>query len=174
MNGRKRFLTNLFAAFRTADDSTRRLYAEKLSRWSLSDDAWSRALSRLVADHQYLPTLAEIYPVLKRAEVQERPGSTSGAWELWTDLSGHRQSRRVDLNQARQPLPDGASDYHLAVDQPFGYQSCTREEAREAFRLGWLESGADPGKLAALWPAGEAAPHLERVAADYDDSELPF
>ena len=172
MNGRKRFLTGLFAAFRSADESTRRLYADKLARWSLSDDAWSRALSRLVADHQYLPTLAEIYPVLKRAEVQERPGSKSGAWEAWTapDGKGQRIAHRVNLDQGRpSSAPDAALEYRILVDNPAMYEQCSPAEARAAFRDGWIASGADPAKLPALWPASQAAPHLERLAADYGD-----
>lgn len=169
-----RFLIGLFAAFPAADSSTRGLYRDKLSRWSLSDDVWARALSRVVGDYQgpFPPPLADLYRVLKDAERSAQPRG-SGAWEVWTapDGNGQRIARRIDLDRGTPAAPDGARDYGVLVDDPARYHQCTRAEAREAFRAGWIESGADPGKLAALWPVTRAAPHLELVASDYGDPE---
>lgn len=118
----ERFTKNLFAAFPASksDEHTRALYRAKLARWSCSEDVWARALSRLVADYQFLPTLAEVYAALKAAAAVARSGTRSGAWELWDDARGLRYARRVDLDHDHPAAPEGAAHYHLVVDRPFG------------------------------------------------------
>jgi len=62
--------------------------------------------------------------------------------------------------------PKGAKNVHLCVspDREYGYQQATPEEARAAFREGFLHGGGDPGKLDSYFRA---------ATSDLPD-ELPF
>lgn len=124
--GATRFLKNLCAAYCrwSIADQTKEFYLERLSRWSLKPEQWSRALSRIIAEitDDSLPALGDIYKYLKAASAET--GDEKGdhvAWLLFT-LDGARYARRVPDPMHVPKLPIGATDPHLALPPSMQYR----------------------------------------------------
>lgn len=169
-----RFVKNLASAFgkwKTTQD-TIDLYIEKLSKWHLTDEQWSKALSRIVADRidSDFPTIGLVCEYLK-AQRSVPPENSDLGWMTWR-LAGKSYSMRVkaengrwvwarmgcsDRHRERVMLqhnpgtvaepPEGADCIVILPDNPAETERCTREEAREAFTRGYIEAGGDPSRL---------------------------
>ena len=190
----ERFIVNLSAAFsKRTTPETAQLYYQKLSKWNLTDDQWARALSVLVADCSDFPKLNQIYPVLA-AFNPRRAVETKNAIFQTFELGGLRVARKID-NPAYPPmLPSGATDEHIVIPDdlvaPGTYEACSHSDIREAFRSGWVSSGADPGKVDAVFSAIDrelklpapdrgggfvsVAEVMNLEAGDYENDEVPF
>lgn len=138
-----RFVKNLTAAYGKwrMGEETADLYLEKLEKWHLSPEEWSRATSRIIAEiTDNLPALGVIYGYLKAAQATNK--SRPCHWVLF-DLAGRRYAIPCP-NPSNPPLPpDSATNLELVVDRPYeNRQPLSLEQARECFRCGWIESGA--------------------------------
>lgn len=174
----ERFVHNLRASigkWKMADDTVA-LYVSKLSSWRLSEDQWARAVSRIISENTTgeLPTLPAIYAYLKAVDDKPvrptdlgwmkftlnglrhavRIKSVNGHWTLAPCVVHNQFGKEVILQKrpgdAAIP-PYGAEDVHFLADNPTPTEQCSQKEAREAFREGWVESGADPGKCDAMF-----------------------
>jgi hypothetical protein len=173
----KRFVDNLIAAFGRwkVTPDTIALYNEKLSKWHLTDDQWSRALSRIIADRpdNELPTLAVIYEYLKQAQAADvrrgegmasmtfqdasgrpmavRVKAEGGSWVNAPTSVGVRGGEQISLQAhpgCRPKLPEGALRVGVIPDKEAYAEdkSCSQAEALEAFTAGWQESDSDPAE----------------------------
>lgn len=168
-NAVKRFVANLAAGFgnwRMSDD-TKTLYYDALCKWHLTDDEWAAAQSRIIAECEQLPSLAQIYPYLKSAQAG-RKTVKEPIWQTWTDSKGHRQARPILDPGNPPPLPPDAHDWCLVLPEELQahYEPASGEEAYEFFRLGWIQRGGDPDRC----PVSLAS-LIEQQA---DDMEVPF
>jgi hypothetical protein len=170
-----RFCKSLFAAFGRwkTPEETKEVYTEKLSKWHLSDEAWSRALSEIISDHPDgdLPALGAIYPYLKRIKDQVAL-SSDWATQLFT-LHGFRVARRVwndygtwrvgrivfadskrkwrlEKSDAVALLPAGATDERIQPDNEVlmeESEKCQMEEAQKIFCDEYIKAGGKPKRL---------------------------
>lgn len=91
----QRFLINLAAAFsKRLSEATIDVYTERLIRWNLTPDQWSKALSKIVADMEKWPSLSQIYVYLrgvKYGSVQE----LTPIFRTWRDSHGKEWAQRT-------------------------------------------------------------------------------
>jgi hypothetical protein len=149
-----RFVKGLAAAFGKwrVSDETVEMYTEKLSNWRLTDDQWSRASSRIIAESTDLPSLSDIYRYLRAA--QESAGQTGkGPYFLSFTLQKLQWAQRISHPMDRPGLPEGAENVHLVVpmEEQDLHEMIDAEAGRNWWYKGWSESGADQAKCEAMF-----------------------
>ena len=167
MNATERFIVNLAAACgRRVSPETSQLYLGKLSRWSLTDDQWSRACSLMIDRglDKSMPELPEIYSVLRQV-ISTTTVAQIPAWRTWKD----DKRRTIAQKFGTQDATPGAQTL-----EQWKREACSREEGRKAFREGYLAAGGDPAKVDEMQRIVET-PHekLARPRAIGRDRQLP-
>lgn len=197
-----RFVRNLVAAFSRwkVSDETIQLYTEQLSNFDdLTEDQWTRALSRIVADRQEpdIPTLGVIYEYLKNQRTSAAQESDYGwltfqhagkdyGWRIknvdghwvfasmaWHRKNGERVEEQPNVGAPAQP-PEGSTRIVYTADKPAHEELPSKDEARWAFRTGWLLSGADMGKCDAMFAALDSGQPVAPLMLSRDEDEIPF
>lgn len=108
-------MLNLSAAYsKRLDSEAFGIYIEKLSKWHLSPDQWSSAVSKIIGEEETFPKLASIFPYLKsQLAPRDRGLGIETYFQMFT-FNGRRYARRVNpMNQP--PLPEGGSELHFVA-----------------------------------------------------------
>ena len=130
-----RFVSNLFAAFaKPMKRDTMDFYIERLGRWGLTDNQWSRALSWIVGDRDGFPTLAQIYPYLVRAKLGTR-SEVEAVYRTWCDSDGRIWAQPT--GQVRSVWPD------RETMEQWRREACSTEEGKAAFWTAFREAAAE-------------------------------
>lgn len=173
MTAVERFIVNLSAACgRRVQKETAELYLGKLSRWSLTDDQWSRACSIMIdRGLDGMPQLPEIYATLKRmvsaVSVEQIP-----SWRTWRDDKGRVIAQKFGHQ-------DGTPGPHTL--EQWKREACSKMEARAAFREGFIAAGGDPAEVDKWQKALDAKDEPRRqsgrdrqLTPEPEESEVPF
>lgn len=113
------------------DPYTVEMYKQKLSKWYLTDDEWSRAMSKFIADYleEGLPPLPMLYGILRDCRLDRTP---SGCAMIAFSMNGLRYvmaepdpNCKPDVRNKLRPkridpsfpptVPEGAEDVHLII-----------------------------------------------------------
>lgn len=169
----ERFVRNLRASIGKwkMPDDTFALYCDRLASWTLNPEVWSRAISRIISENTTgdLPTLPAIYTQLRLAQQAESDTAGNGGWMTFL-TNGKSHAMRIRSVEGKwvfahmavrsatgeimelQPhpgqdarWPEQATELHVLPDNPdrHHYNRCSKQEAADGFRRGWVESGAD-------------------------------
>lgn len=197
LNPAEQFMRDLVAAYqaqlrRDAWD----FWLERLKRWKLAEPVWKLALERVLAQEQSFPAMAAVFDYLKQAESDLGGGRTVGQYSFSRPDNAQRWCTKqfpIESKDAvRANLPIDATDIALQVmrerngklepisgEEEYKYAPenfpASKQEARELFRKGWIESGADSAKCDAWFRAIDSARALpDRILqmSDYDDSDI--
>jgi hypothetical protein len=184
----ERFVRNLRSSigkWKMTDESFD-LYVEKLSRWRLTSDQWSRATSKLINSNPEgeLPTLPALYALLKSVQESEDPSSRSAIFFNFRAIGRDHSARVWDDNGTWRLMKvqrddDGLKWKMVKTDKPFtapadatdvrftpppeqkerSYEPVRDNELqRNLFYKGWCDSGADPGKCEAMFNSIQIGP----------------
>jgi hypothetical protein len=151
------------------------IYVEKLSKhWSLPEDSWVRATSRMVANLEAFPAIATIYKYLAGSVVSSGLKQDDQYWV--TFRMGGKDCAIPCHDPSDPPLPpEGTENINLVVpphkQQPF--HRVSQDDARESFKTGYLESGGNPADLDRYWHAITKPPEPDRTPMWYDDKDIP-
>lgn len=160
----ERFMTNLAAAYGWMPKrETVAFWSDKLLKFSLAEDQWARALSRIVSNEETRPSLAQVYQYL-RAQTFKTGAELVPIFETFLDADGRCHAARTGRYTISVPSYDQLREWERGKATP--------EEARAAFRAGYLETKGDPKRLDEFANAIIKKPEATRKPLWYQEDEV--
>jgi hypothetical protein len=154
--GIERFVANLGPAFNHRMSRERAdILVEKLNRFGVTDDQWSRVMSRLVSECDKPPSIKEIYAFI-RLVLRGSTHEVDPIFHTWTDSTA--RSWAQPTGEYQDTVPN-----QFTIDK-WKREAVTIEVGKELFRKAYLAAGGNPASLEIITKC--IIPQI----ADYDDS----